>query len=52
MSLAGSVAVVTGESREIGKRSALTRDGRVLEKSGRVLVVAELAAEYGFRDEP
>jgi dehydrogenase/reductase SDR family protein 1 len=30
---------------------ALACDAKVLEKSGRVLVVAELAKEYGFRDE-
>jgi hypothetical protein len=30
---------------------ALASDPKILEKTGRVLVVAELAKEYGFRDE-
>jgi hypothetical protein len=30
---------------------ALASDPKVMEKSGRVLVVAELAKEYGFRDD-
>ena len=32
--------------------AALASDPKVLEKSGRVLIVADLAREYGFRDEP
>ena len=43
-SLAGQVAVVTGASRGAG------RDSRILDRTGQVLRVADLAREYGFMD--
>ena len=44
--------LTVSESPELTGRAvaALARDDKVLEKTGKVLVVAELAAEYGFTD--
>jgi dehydrogenase/reductase SDR family protein 1 len=41
-----------GESPRLSGRAvaALARDPKILEKTGKALVVAELAAEYGFTD--
>jgi NAD(P)-dependent dehydrogenase (short-subunit alcohol dehydrogenase family) len=47
-SLQHKVAVVTGASRGAGR--ALAEDANVLEKSGEVLTVGDLAREYGFTD--
>jgi hypothetical protein len=45
-SLAGKIAVVTGASRG----ASLYSDPQLMSKSGSVVIAAEAALEYGFKD--
>jgi NAD(P)-dependent dehydrogenase (short-subunit alcohol dehydrogenase family) len=50
VSLKDAVAVVAGASRGCGRGIALAADPERLAKTGQLLYVADLAAEYGFTD--